>query len=78
MRKIVKIFNNGIVWEVQGNMQINIPTIASEEIDVSEKTDSEIETIKKTERSKIDKVWLEQDARCHAHECKESLQNTKF
>jgi len=55
MRKIVKIFNNGIVWEVQGNMQINIPTIASEEIDVSEKTDSEIETIKKTERSKIDK-----------------------
>lgn len=52
MKKFVKVFDNKIVWETTGNLTINIPNASAETIDVSDKSEAEIEKIKS---EKIDK-----------------------
>ena len=55
MKKFVKVFDNGIVWESTGNMEISIPGVSYKKVVVTEMSETDIKKLKEDEKAKIDK-----------------------
>lgn len=55
MKRIIRIFDNGNIAEMTSGLSITISGKTYEDIDVTNKTRSEIEKIKTDKKEKIDK-----------------------